>query len=566
MNLKTAEVKLSQVIAFGGFFTAVFVVSGGVTDPVNATKFLSLGVTGGAIFGLLIYLKLKGFLRLHLPLTIVTTAFLLCSFISSLQSNSPLVQNLYGVYGRNNGFFTYLFLSVLLVGASQLQELKSFSRVINGLIFAGIVNMIYCLWVIAFGDFIGWSNPYGNILGTFGNPNFIGSFLGIFFSVVLAYGVSSESPKWLKALLLPILGLISFVIVDSSAIQGRVVAALGTGLVLFFLIRSKFNLIVQAAYSLVAILIGIMGIAGALQRGPFVEYIYKNSVSLRGQYWLAGWNTGDMNPFFGSGMDAFGDWYRRARDLRAIELPGVNTVVNTAHNVPLDMFAFGGWPLFLSYLGIVSFGVVAIIKLVLRTKKYDVIAVSLIVAWIGYQVQSIISINQIGLAIWGWILTGALIGYEICTREKTETDLKISPSKKFLRNQNQSDSGQLTILTSIFSLVGLLIALPPLAADSKWRSAQKLGTVEAVEESMNPSLFNPQNSMKYLMNIQTLEQSNLNDLAHRYALEATAWNSESYDLWRILYFIKHTTPDERAIALENMKRLDPLNPDVTATS
>ena len=566
MKLKTSEARLSQVLAFGGFFTTIFLLSGGVTDPVNVTKFLALGVTGGATLGLIIYLKLNGLLRLNLSLIIVTTTFLLFSLISALQSNSPLVQNIYGAYGRNNGFLTYLFLSVLLVGASQLRETRSFSRVINGLIFAGIVNMIYCLWVIAFGDFIGWSNPYGNILGTFGNPNFIGSFLGIFFSVVLAYGVNGASPKWFKVLLLPILGIIAFVIVDSSAIQGRVVAALGTGIVLFFLIRSKFNLIVQASYSTLAIFIGLLGIMGALQKGPFVEYIYKTSVSLRGQYWLAGWNTGELNPFFGSGMDAFGDWYRRARDLRAIELPGVNTVVNTAHNVPMDMFAFGGWPLLLSYLGIVSFGVVAIIKLVLRTKKYDVLAVSLIVAWIGYQVQSIISINQIGRAIWGWILTGALIGYEICTREKAETDLKTSSSNKTVRTQSRIDSGQLTIAASIFSLVGLLIALPPLAADSKWRSAQKVGTVQAVEESMKPGLFNPQNTMKYLMNIQTLEQSNLTDLAHKYALEATSWNPESYDLWRILYFIKNSTLGERTLALKNMKRLDPLNPDVTATS
>ena len=566
MHYKTSEVRLSQVLAFGGFFTTIFLLSGGVTDPVNATKFLSLGVTGGAILGLIIYMKISGLVLFYRPLFAVTGFFLIFSLTSVWQSESPFVQNLYGEYGRNNGFFTYLFLSIVLIGASLLRAPKSFSRVINGLIFAGIVNMIYCLWVIAFGDFIGWNNPYGNILGTFGNPNFIGSFLGIFFSVVLAYGVNSDSPKWLKVLLLPILGLIGFVIVDSSAIQGRVVAALGTGLVLFFLIRSKFNLIVQASYSILAIFIGILGIAGALQRGPFVEYIYKNSVSLRGQYWLAGWNTGEMNPFFGSGMDAFGDWYRRARDLRAIELPGVNTVVNTAHNVPMDMFAFGGWPLFLSYLGIVSLGVAAVIKFVLRTKQYDVIGVSLVVAWIGYQAQSIISINQIGLAIWGWILTGALIGYEIYTREKAETDIKISLSKKSVRNQNRSDSGQLTILASIFSLVGLLIALPPLAADSKWRSAQKLGTVEAVEESMKPSLFNPQNSVKYATNIQTLEQSNLNELAHKYALEATAWNPESYDLWRILYFIKNSTPGERALALKNMKRLDPLNPDLTATS
>jgi hypothetical protein len=564
MNTKSGEARLAQILAFGGFFTSIFVVTSGVTDPVNVTKFVSLGVTGGATFGLLLFLKMNSALSFNHPLILISTVFLSFALVSVSQSESPLVQNLYGDYGRNNGYFTYLFLTVLMIGASSLRDSRSYSRIVNGLVFAGIVNMIYCMWVIVFGDFLGWSNPYGNILGTFGNPNFIGSFLGIFFSVVLAYGLNGSSPKWLRVCLLPILGLIGFVIVESSAIQGRVVAALGTGLVLFFYLRSRFSFLIQALYSILAIILGFLGIAGALQRGPFVEYIYKNSVSLRGQYWLAGWNTGQTNPFFGSGMDAFGDWYRRSRDIRAIELPGVDTVVNTAHNVPLDMFAFGGWPLFLSYLGIVSLGVLSILKLLLRGKKYDVVAVSLIVAWIGYQVQSIISINQIGLAIWGWILTGSLIGYELCTREGGYVQSDPKTTSKAPKLKSQGESGQVTLLVSAFSLVGLLLALPPLAADSKWRSAQSSATVAAIEESMKPSLFNPQNSMKYVMNIQILEQSSFKDLARKYALEATTWNPDSYDLWRLLYFIENSSQQERSLALKNMKRLDPLNPDVTA--
>jgi hypothetical protein len=82
---------------------------------------------------------------------------------------------------------------------------------------------------------------------------------------------------------------------------------------------------------------------------------------------------------------------------------------------------------------------------------------------------------------------------------------------------------------------------------------------------MRSSYFNPQNSMKYVMNIQTLESSNLFELSHKYALQATKWNPESFDLWKVLYLVKNSTPEEKSIALENMKRLDPLNPDVTAT-
>ena len=41
-------------------------------------------------------------------------------------------------------------------------------------------------------------------------------------------------------------------------------------------------------------------------------------------------------------MDTFGDWYRRMRDAHALELPGVNNVVNAAHNVPIDIFHLEG--------------------------------------------------------------------------------------------------------------------------------------------------------------------------------------------------------------------------------
>ena len=56
-------------------------------------------------------------------------------------------------------------------------------------------------------------------------------------------------------------------------------------------------------------------------------------------------------------------------------------------------------------------------KVVLRKKEYDATFVALTVAWLGYQAQSVISINQIGLAIWGWVLSGALIAYERASRE-----------------------------------------------------------------------------------------------------------------------------------------------------
>jgi len=557
------EKLLSKVIASGAAFTTIFLVSGSVTDPVNATKLLALGVFSFAAIGVIFSNLASIKIREYFPILTSVILFLTIAIASVFSSDSPLSQGIYGAYGRNNGFLAYLFLSVLLLSATSLNSRQGFTRIVKALFFAGIVNIAYCLWVIAFGDFIGWSNPYGNILGTLGNPNFIGSFLGIFIAAYLAYGLGGTSSKLFKYSTVVVIPITAYEIYCSNAIQGRVVGAAGLGIVGFFYARSKFNSFVTWFYAGAGVISGLFALLGALQIGPLTSMIYKTSVSLRGQYWLAGWNTGNSHPFLGVGMDAFGDWYRRSRDAHALELPGVNTVVNASHNVPMDMLAFGGWPLFIAYVLIMGFGGVALVRAILRTKKFDPILAVLTSSWVGYQLQSVISINQIGLAVWGWVLTGSAIAFEKMTREAPAA-LTDKPVRSRAKEERSEQLAKTILFAALFALVGLIVALPPLAADSKWRSAQLASTVQAVEESMQPGYFNPQNSMKYLTNIQTLEQSQLFDQAHSFALQAVKWNPESFELWKVLYLIKNSTAEEKLIALENMKRLDPLNPDVTS--
>jgi hypothetical protein len=432
------------------------------------------------------------------------------------------------------------------------------------LLFAGVVNVLYSLWVVTFGDFIGWNNVYGEILGTLGNPNFVGAFLGIFISAYTGTLLAPQAPSWLRWASLAILPITAYEIFVSKAIQGRVVGAAGISIILFFFIRARLKKIYLFVYSGFLGIAGTFALLGTFQIGPLTEYVYKGSVSLRGQYWLAAWNTGNSNPINGVGMDAFGNWYRRSRDAHALEVPGVNTVVDAAHNVPLDMFAFGGWPLLVTYLVIMGLGALALIRTALRIKTYDPILAVLFATWFGYQIQSIISINQIGLAIWGWVLTGAAISYERITRIQDNGQVLDGRNTRSTKNSN-TEQARITVFAAMFGLIGLLIAIPPFSADSKWRSAQVVQNLQDLEGSMESSYFNPQNSMKYTTNIQILEQSNFPDLARKYALEAVKWNPESFELWKLLYLIKNSTAEEKALAVANMKRLDPLNPDVTST-
>jgi hypothetical protein len=485
-----------------------------------------------------------------------------------VNSEAPLVQNIYGVFGRNTALITYILLTLVILSASVLRAQSSFTILIWGLFAAGFVNIAYCLWVIVFGDFIPWNNPYGNILGTFGNPNFIGAFLGMFAASLVAYSMKKGFRKELRIGAALVFLVAVYEIIDSNAIQGRVVVAAGLGIVGFYLVRSKFQgVIAQIGYVAIVAVAGVFALLGALQIGPLTKYIYKTSVSLRGEYWQAGWNMGSDHPLTGVGFDTYGDWYRSARDTQALILPGPNTVTNAAHNVPFDVFAFGGWPLFVSYIAILLLSVIAIIKVTIRARAYDGIFVTLTTAWVCYQLQSIISINQIGLAIWGWLFGGALIAYEIATRPKKTGETSESPkSKQTLVRVSKPKSSEAifssTLIAGIGVVIGLLIACPPYSADSKWRSALTSQNVQKVEEALVPGYLNPQNSYKYASAVQLLESSNLPDLALKYAKISVEFNPNHFDSWKMLYLISKSSPEDKALALENLKRLDPNNPDV----
>jgi len=562
LNL-AVEKSLTRTLGIGACFTSIFILWGTVTDPVNATKHFVLGTVAiGAIF--LTLISRAQILWVHSKtLVVVAVIFLGFGLSAAFNSDSPLVQNMYGSFGRNTGFMAYLFLTLIFVSALTLRLRKSFEFLIKALLIAGLVNVAYCFWAWQVGDFVGWSNPYNTILGTFGNPNFIGAFLGIFVSVLLAYLFSER--KNLKILIPGVFMLLIALleIEHSNAIQGIVVAAGGIALVFFFQIRSKFNSVIPLiGYVVFVVIAGTYAVLGALQKGPLTDLIYKTSVSLRGEYWNAGIAMGREFPWTGVGMDSYGDWYRALRRDSALILPGPGTVTNAAHNVNFDLLAYGGWPLFLTYLILLAWALVSIVRVMLRTKDYDWVFVSLAVGWICYQVQALISINQIGLAIWGWLLTGAVIAFEISTRtESVDSGEKRSnskPAKATYKGENFSP----TLIASLGLVAGALLAVPPLSADMKWSAALKSGSVETVESALQPSYLNPANVNKYLQAIQLFESNQLPDYAYKYAKIAVEFNPDAFDCWKLLYYISKSTQADKDLALQNMKRLDPKNPNV----
>ena len=557
---KTVEKTISWFLFLGVPFATVFLLVDAVTDPVNVTKLFATGCVGGGVFAIVLVYGSRELWRSAKWLVIATSIFVAAALNSVLNSDAPLTQNIYGVFGRQTGLVAYLVLAMAMFGAALLRTKKSFDRIVWALLIAGAINIIYAAWAIAFGDFIGWSNPYGNILGLFGNPNFIGAFLGMFITGSIAFAFSSHF-SWVYRIAFIVLGLIAlYEIKESHAVQGLVVTGAGLAMIGFYLVRAKTKGSVLTIGYLVGVgVVAAFALAGALQKGPLASIIYKKSVSLRGTYWETGINIGMDKPFSGAGMDTYGNWYRAFRPDRAlVDMPGVATVTNAAHNVVIDIFAYGGFPLLISYLAILAIGIWAILRVTFRQREYDGTFVALATTWLAYQLQSIISINQVGLAIWGWVLVGALVAYAYSTRPTTES----APQGRAVKQKEMLFSPQL--VGGLGVVVGALIAVPPLSADMAWKSAIKSQNGQQVEAALTPSYLKPRDSARLAQAVLLFENSKLPDLAYKYAKEGVAFSPDYFDAWRVLYSISKATPEDRELALTNMKRLDPKNPDVVA--
>jgi O-antigen ligase len=557
---KSVEKTISWFLFIGVPFATVFLMTDTVTDPVNVTKLFATGCVGGGVFAIA---ATYGFKELWISakwLLIATGLFIIAVLNSVINSSAPLTQNIYGVFGRQTGFIAYLVLAMVMLGAALLRAKKSFDRIVWSLLIAGAINIIYAAWAIAFGDFIGWSNPYGNILGLFGNPNFIGAFLGMFITGSIAFAFSDHF-SWAYRSAFIFLGIIAlYEIKESHAVQGLVVTGAGLAMIGFYLVRAKTkgNLF-TIGYLFTVAIAGGFALAGALQKGPLVSIIYKRSVSLRGTYWETGINIGMDKPLTGAGMDSYGNWYRAFRPDRAlVDMPGVKVITNAAHNVVIDIFAYGGFPLLISYVGILAVGIWAIARVTLRNRSYDGTFVALATTWLAYQLQSIISINQMGLAIWGWLLVGVLVAYEYSTRPQPVGAEKA----KAVKQKELVFSAQL--VGGIGVVIGALIAVPPMSADMAWKSAVKAQNVQQVEAALTPSYLKPRDSARLAQAVLLLENSKLPDLAYKYAKEGVDFNPEYFDAWRVLYSVSKATQEDKDLALSNMKRLDPKNPDVLA--
>jgi O-antigen ligase len=361
-----------------------------------------------------------------------------------------------GIFGetqRRNGFLTYLALVVIGLASSIFIRLFNVKRLYFATFITGSVFAVYAFLQTTGRDFVNWNNPYNSIIGTVGNPNFAAAVMSVMgvivFSLIFVKGINLFYRLGAAAFS----AVLMLLIVQSDSRQGILSFLIGAGLFVVVLFFSKNNVLGVISLSS-GVIAAIFSILGMLQIGPLQDLLYKASVSVRGYYWRAGIEMFQQHPLTGVGMDRYGANFKEFREVGYPLAYGFNITSSNAHNTFIQFFATGGFFLGSSYLVLNGFilwrGITAVKKF---TGNNRLLITGLLAAWIAFHSQSLISIDNIGVSIWGWVLGGSIIGLSV-----SDPESEVQDQKHFLVKKNDINLKRVFTSSSFTILIMILVS------------------------------------------------------------------------------------------------------------
>ena len=532
-------------------------------DPMALPKLVVLAFLAIVALSLIAPALKNLFKSNYKMLALLTSLFVFQIVLVMLFSGANITAQFLGTYQRQTGALTYICLAIFMLSASLISDNDFIKRFIRITLIVGIVLIIYGnLQYLGLEPF-----PYVNAytvnapIGTFGNSNFQSAFMGIIGVVSFTMVLNKSYRNSIRAGLV-LAGVTSLIVVyETLSKQGFLNFASGLGVVvILWLFMTKRN-----SLGLIASGIGVIGAVltflGLINTGPLASVLYKGSLEARGYYWRAGIKMLTDHPFFGVGMDGFGNWYARARPSDYAS-KNFFSWSSSAHNVFLDIGSSGGFILLAIYLAIFVLVIISIIRIVRRSAGFDVYFAALVGAWVAYQAQAFISVNQIGLAIWAWVLSGLIIGFEIKTRVKEEDQsvpVKTKQQSKNVKSQTQPLSSGVVISLFVGVLVGAIVAGPIYFSNARFSAAIKANDFAGVESS---AYLKPKDEMRLFMLAGIYRNAKMDAKAIEVLRESTVTYPDSYNMWNLWASIPTATPSDIAYAKAQLKRLDPFNPDL----
>jgi len=528
------------------------------TDPFNIPKLLLLGAFSGLMLGNVVVARLyKG----NKVIFNLVGLFILALTVPLIFSTAPLVQQIYGISGRNTGFLAYLFLAVLFLGAATLPRESDYQAFPRAILIAGYGSALVCVLELLGVNLLGALNIFGAIIGTLGNPNFMSAFSGMITVGSFALSLNSKFNLNQKLVFASLSLLSLFLVIKSKSFQGLGATFLGIFFILLLFVF--FRRIWVVFYGLIAV--GVVGgslvAAGLFEKGPLGSTVYQFTLPIRVQYWQAGLKMLFDHPLSGVGLNSYGDWYRFARDADALITPGAIVTTNVAHNVYIDFASNGGFLLLFTFSALFGATIYYSLKALRKLHNFDALFFSCLGVWIVYLITAFFSIDQLGLAVWGWVIGGALIGISkgiIGQPAKGEdTGRKISAAEKSKMIERNATNALVPQLLLFLIFVGAVV--PAFKGDLDWAQARRSGQAQVIAEQV---VKWPQDEIRYSNAMLSFLKSGLEGQAAPLTLQGLQLFPRSSVLWNYLYQNPKVSVEQRNLAREKLIELDPLNPAV----
>jgi len=415
MSSTTKRWKTSSLYLFPLFITPLF-FSTAILDVFNTPKallFVALTVAVATHF----FLGNKQTQRAtekkaKKPLASILIGISLGISLTSFFSDTTLARALWGYPGRANGLLFYFALFLIIwIGANLVFEFDFPRRLNLALHSAFLFNVVYGLIQNLGKDPISWVNPYDPIIGTFGNPNFAAAFLGLAGFFYFYLGFSSKGG--FRIAMFAVALLATFLSLATNSVQGPAVLVIGLFLLLLHWVRHHISKLGFIVFSVSSSLVGVFTFLSLLGFGPLGEKLFQYTLDLRLNYWLIGVKTALHWPITGVGTDSYVEGFKLLRGQEFVNTYSTTLTSDAAHSAPINFLANFGFINFFLLLVLILWITLNSMKNIYSIKEIENPRVLLSVLWICLLVQSLFSIEQIGLSVFQWMIGAILLNHSL---------------------------------------------------------------------------------------------------------------------------------------------------------
>jgi putative inorganic carbon (HCO3(-)) transporter len=432
-------------------------------DPFQLPKTTLISLVALAMLALWIY-RATMVAMVDIPdgcWTMALGVFLAVAVVASVASPATAVA-FWGQHGYSSGLLLYASLSVIAAATLRVADPPWSMGALYALAAAAGIAGAYGALQAVGADPFEWQGGLAGVTSTLGQQNYTAGFLGA--TAPAGIGVALLDRRAAVRLA----GAASTLLVVAGALltqsfQGPVVTAVSVGVLALLWALRKWSPNDGSTRRLrtLALAVGTIAISllAFIARDALLAG-FSDGLRERRLMWAAAWEVLADNQVLGTGLDTFSRYFYAYRPAEhGARYAFLNA--EAPHSVPLAMFTSGGLLLGLAYLGLI--GIVAWRLLVglrrLEGRTWELLAVFGAI-WLGYQVQSLVSIDVPPLALLHFVTAAVIVSLVDGPQVKTwgsSDRVRSKPARKLRPTA--------LISLTVLGLVGSWWLVRPLRAD-----------------------------------------------------------------------------------------------------